>query len=250
MRRVLGPIMLLISLLSIAFSTPMAMRRVVAAPPVQAALAVITSPQSLTTVRGNVVIMGSATHPNFWKYEIHYGVEPNPVDWIPIGQVHETPVVNGRLETWDTTLVPDGTYSLRLRVARRDGNYDEYYVRQLTVANQVPTETPTPAVTATPTVTPTPLPPTPTIVIEQPKRETPTPPATPTLQPAVEEATPTPGNTLNISTQALLDSFCNGSKVALAVFVAVGVLALVRKIIAALFRWILRRFKKEEDLED
>ena len=227
--------------------------RVHAAPPMQAQSA-ITSPQNLSTVAGNVVIEGSASHPDFWKYEIHYGLEPNPSEWIIIGQVHETPVVGGRLEVWNTELIPDGTYSLRLRVARRDGNYDEYYVRQLTVSNTKPTETPTPAETATPTVTPTPLPPTPTIVIEQPKRDTATPAPSATSATAGETAettaTPTPGEGSKIEVGQLTDSFCQGSLYVLGAFAALGVLVLLRKVLVGLVRGIIRLIRKQDDSDD
>ncbi len=220
-----------------------------AAPPYQG-LAVITSPQSLTTVRGAVVIEGSASHPEFWKYEVHYASEPNPTNWVLIGSVHETPVVNGRLEVWDTTLVPDGTYSLRLRVARRDGNYDEYYVRQLTVANTRPTETPTPAETPTPTITPTPIPPTPTVVIEQPKRITPPASPSPGVTAAVPQATPTPAATAAFNPKVLGDAFCLGSKIAFAAFAVLGGLALMRYILRALVRAAARGLRRQPRDED
>ena len=145
-------ILCLLAILLVGFSTGESE----AAPPGQAGQAVITSPRDNDVVRGLLVIKGTATHPNFWKYEIHYALEPTN-QWVVLG-VHETQVVDGRLEVWDTTQVPDGSYSLRLRVVRKDGNYDEYYVRQISVANAQPTETPTPAESPTPTATPVPIP--------------------------------------------------------------------------------------------
>ena len=56
-------------------------------------------------------------------------------EWVLIGRLHETPVINGRLGIWHTTTVPGGSYKLRLRVMRRDGNYDEYFVRNIPVSN-------------------------------------------------------------------------------------------------------------------
>ncbi len=149
-----------------------------AAPLVQEALAVITSPTNAAIVRGQVPIMGSATHPAFQFYKVEFAREPvtgGDEVWSIIGAIVEQPVINGQLTVWDTRQVPDGSYSLRLRVVRIDGNYDEAFVRQVVVANaqpERPTETPTPEVSPTPTITPTPLPPTPTIVIEQPPRPT------------------------------------------------------------------------------
>lgn len=243
MRRLLE-LVTLICLITAGVVGPANILVVFAAPSMQS-LSVITSPQNLSTVAGNVVIEGSASHPDFWKYEVHYGLEPNPSEWIIIGQVRETPVVDGRLEVWNTGLIPDGTYSLRLRVARRDGNYDEYYVRQLTVSNSRPTETPTPAETATPTVTPTPLPPTPTIVIEQPKWDTPTPAPSPTagLTPI---ATATPAEASRIELSSLTDAVCQGGGYVLGAFVALGVLALLRKTLVSLVKWIIRKIRRTD----
>ena len=85
----------------------------------------ITSPRDQAAVRGLVPVEGSATHSQFQKYEVHYGPQPNPGDqWTPIGgSPFSVPVVQGRLGLWDTTLIPDGVYSLRLRIVRLDGHW-------------------------------------------------------------------------------------------------------------------------------
>jgi outer membrane biosynthesis protein TonB len=199
--------------------------------------AVITSPRDRAVVRDKVSIQGTATHPQFWKYEVAYGPEPNPGDqWILIGAVHETQVVDNVLETWDTTLLPDGNYSLRLRVVRRDGNYDEYFVRQISVANTQPTDTPTPEVTPTPTNTPTPLPPTPTIIIELPVLPSPTPRPVPTVAQVVRP-TPTPASSFfNIELPDLGGAFCWGAGAAAFAFLLVGLLALLRRLFSLLLR--------------
>jgi hypothetical protein len=200
--------------------------------------AVITSPRDRAVVRDKVSIRGTATHPEFWKYEAAYGPEPNPGDqWVLIGAVHETQVVDNVLETWDTTLLPDGNYSLRLRVVRRDGNYDEYFVREIAVANAQPTDTPTaPAVTPTPTNTPTPLPPTPTIVIELPVLPSPTPRPLPTVAQVIKP-TPTPAPSFfNIKLPDLGGAFCWGAGAAAFAFLLVGLLTLLRRLFSLLFR--------------
>jgi hypothetical protein len=200
--------------------------------------AVITSPRDRAVVRDKVSIRGTATHPEFWKYEVAYGPEPNPGDqWVLIGAVHETQVVDNVLETWDTTLLPDGNYSLRLRVVRRDGNYDEYFVREIAVANAQPTDTPTaPAVTPTPTNTPTPLPPTPTIVIELPVLPSPTPRPLPTVAQVIKP-TPTPAPSFfNIKLPDLGGAFCWGAGAAASAFLLVGLLTLLRRLFSLLFR--------------
>jgi hypothetical protein len=199
--------------------------------------AVITSPRDRAVVRDKVSIRGTATHPEFWKYEVAYGPEPNPGDqWVLMGAVHETQVVDNVLETWDTTLLPDGNYSLRLRVVRRDGNYDEYFVREIAVANTLPTDTPTPEVTPTPTDTPTPLPPTPTIVIALPVLPSPTPQPLPTIAPVIQP-TPTPAPSFfNIELPDLGGAFCWGAGAAAFLFLLIGLLALLRRLFSLLLR--------------
>ena len=205
-----------------------------AGPLAQGGQAVISSPRGPVVVRGSVLISGTAFHPEFSFYKVEYapGVNPRDDQWILIGSTHTTPVQNGLLETWHTQgLVPDGTYSLRLRVVRRDGNFDEDIVSQITVANAVPTETPTPAATPTPTKTSTPLPPTPTIVIEVPVVVT-AEPATPSPGPR-----PTPSSSASFSLDRIVSSMCWGGGVALGLFLLVGFLALVRQ----LYRLIAER---------
>ena len=143
-------------------------------------------------------------------------------------------VIDGRLETWDTTQVPDGTYSLRLRVVRKDGNYEEFYVRQISVVNAQPTETPT--ATPTPKATPTPLPPTPTVVIEQPPTATPRPTSTPGPPGATPE--PPTRSGLNITVQGLGKAFLYGAGGTAGLFVLMGVLTTLRRLIS----WLIAQF--------
>ena len=207
--------------------------RLEAAPPQQGA--VITSPQDRDVVRDLLVIKGTATSPNFWKYEVHYAPEPNPTDqWMLVGDVHEVQVTDGRLEAWDTSLVPDGTYSLRLRVVRVDGNYDEYYVRQISVVNAQPTETPT--ATPTPLATRTPLPPTPTVIIAQPPTATPRPTSTP--GPAGATPEPETGTGLNITVEGLGKAFLYGAGGAIGLFLLMGILIVLRRLIS----WLIAQF--------
>ncbi len=221
MRRVLG----IALLIGVSLLLPLA---VGASPIVQEGLAVITSPRGPVVVRGSVLISGTASHPEFDYYKVEYGPGANPRDdeWVLIGSTHTAPVVDGLLETWHTTgLVPDGTYSLRLRVVRRDGNYDEYMARQITVANAMPTETPTPAATTTPTKTSTPLPPTATIVIAVPVPMTPEAQATPG-----GEGTQAPDGGSSLSLDTVGSATCWGGGIALGLFLLVGFFALVRRL--------------------
>lgn len=204
----------------------------------------ITSPRDQANVRGLVPVEGSATHPQFQKYEVHYGPQPNPGDqWTPIGgSPFSVPVVQGRLGLWDTTLIPDGVYSLRLRVVRLDGNYDEYYVRGIQVSNTRPTETPTPEATPTealPTNTPEP---TPTVVIGVPTVASPTPRPTATPLPtALPTDTPEP---MDLPFQNVSDAACWGTAATVAIFVGLGLFFVFKGALASLARWLAQRGKE------
>ena len=195
-------------------------------PPGQVPQAAITSPRMNAVLRGRVEIKGSASIPNFWYYKVEYGYGADPLSWALVdGETHPTEVIDGVLAIWDTTTVPDGTYSLRLRVVYRDGNYEEAFVRQVVVANAEPTETPTP--TVTPTSTPTPVA-TPTVAIIQPTiPPTPTPVPTPTPLPG----RPEPGmlRIPTIDVKGLGQAFCFGATAAGALFLLFGVIALLRR---------------------
>jgi len=228
-------------ILSIAFIlTSLGWTGVFAAPPTQGDQAVITSPSNNAVVRGQVPILGSATHPQFQFYKVEFAREPVVGEaWTIIGAIHQQQVTNGQLETWDTSQLPDGSYTLRLRVVRLDGNYSEYSVMQVVVANAQPTETPTPAVVATkpPTVTPTALPPTPTIVIEQPV-VTNTLPITGAAAAVTRTPLPTPasdqGGSFNLDVAPLQTACLYGAGVGLGIFLLFGFMAALRNLIYAL----------------
>ncbi len=144
-----------------------------AAPLDQAAQASITSPTDGQTISGNVSISGSASHPDFARYEIAFGPDPNPNDAWQVFVNNNQPVTANMLGTWNTSVLVDGTYIIRLRVVRHDSNYTEAFVRGLKVSNQQPIGTPTsipPAPTFGPEAT---LPAIAPIIIEQPPTNVP-----------------------------------------------------------------------------
>jgi len=205
----------------------------------------ITSPRDRAQVRGLVPIEGSATHTQFQKYEIHYGPEPNPANqWTPIaGSPFSVPVVQGRLGLWDTTIIPDGVYTLRLRIVRLDGNYDEYMVHGIQVLNTQPTQTPTPEASPTPEA-PTNTPePTATVVIGVPTVASPTPrPSSTPLPTAMPSDTPEPP--VDLPFQSVNDAACWGAGATVAVFVGIGLFFALKGSLASLARWMARRGKE------
>ncbi|MGQ9554204.1 MAG: hypothetical protein ACUVWR_08845 [Anaerolineae bacterium] len=236
----------------------------------QDALARITSPLPGANVREIVVVTGTALHPRFKFYKVEYAVEPG-ANWVVIGDIHQNQVQDGVLVQWDTRAVPDGSYSLRLSVVDETGNFIEYIVRQIVVANTIaaPTETVTGTTTTTatpdtPTPTATSLGPTATVSIELPLLESPTPVATNTRSMAVlpTSAVPTPdtgqdsiGDTirsmvggvvsevigaLGIDFGGLGSAFWRGAVLALGAFLAIGALALIRSILVGIYHLIRR----------
>ena len=85
----------------------------------------ITSPGVNQAVRGNVGILGTASHANFdyYKVEVGPGTDPRDWEWNVVGQLHRSPVTGGVLETFNSGAYPPGTYTLRLVVVDVTGNY-------------------------------------------------------------------------------------------------------------------------------
>lgn len=195
----------------------------VSALPAQQVLSRIASPGENSVVRGIVPIVGSAVDVQFWKYEVHFAPYPNPLQqWTAIGGVHESPVTDGLLETWNTTVVPDGSYSIRLRVVDKTGNYREMFANGVLVANAAPTETAVPTRTPAPTATGTPAA-TPTFMLPTAPLAQPSP--TPTL------ARPTPSGIVGgLDPAALRQSVCLGAQLMAALLVVLGLILLLRRL--------------------
>jgi hypothetical protein len=168
----------------------------------------ISQPAAGDVIGGVVIIEGTASDPNFLRYEVAFWQNANPgAGWIVFAE-GERPVVAGTLAIWDTTIgrtanapvFPDGVYQLRLRIVRTDYNYSEYFVSDLLLSNSQPTPTPTITATETTTVTAVPdsLLPSPTvapaILPSLTPFPTPSPPATPALDPLLARPGATAGD--------------------------------------------------------
>jgi hypothetical protein len=179
-----------------------------AAPLNQDAQAIITSPTDGQTVSGNVSISGSASHPDFDRFEIAYGPDPNPNDAWQVFVNNNQMVAANTLGTWNTSVLVDGTYIIRLRVIRHDSNYSEAFVRGLKVSNQQPIGTPTsvpPAPTFGPEAT---LPAIAPIIIEQPPTNVPVVSANSTSNTAANNSQGAVSNSGGVSLGSLMGSAC------------------------------------------
>lgn len=176
------------------------------APTSQEARPIIAQPGEGAAVRDVVQIIGTATHPQFQRYELYYAPYPVPSDqsWIFVGDAHNNQQPLGLLGTWDSRSVPDGNYALRVRVVKADGNYLDSDPRRVVVANTRPPESPTPETPLTPLPE---LPPTEAPLVEAPVIEAPTAPAPGSV--AVPTIAPTP--TEEVTVEAAGGSAAPGS---------------------------------------
>jgi hypothetical protein len=203
----------------------------------------IISPATGSQLRGQVVVTGTATHPDFRWYQVGYAPDPNPTGEWKFFTGSETSVNNGQLAIWDTNLIPDGVYQLILEVHRKDGNNHHCFVQQLRVNNTEPTPTFTAVPLPTRADTPTPLPTpedTPTVDIEQPPTATARP--TPTYS-AADNPTPTPQMTrfkLPIETASLRSASCRGAQLTLLVFLIVALYFIIRNVAASSVRKVIK----------
>jgi hypothetical protein len=232
----------------------------------------ITSPAPGSAINGDVPILGTAVTEPFARYELYFKQEPSGDQAYIYFSDGTSPVVNGQLGVWQANSLPPGTYTLRLRVVKPDGNYAEYFVPNLSVNQAAPTPTPTAtsAETPTPTLTFTPAPqPTPVIgAVTQPEIEgdeppTPTPAAvaavdtgqtpaagglfptaTPDLNQVTAQGSTAEGDSLSrqlgesLGFQRLQEQFFNGVRVSAAVFVALLALVVGKR----LFEWVWRKY--------
>jgi len=226
-------IIILIALISLSLLQP-----VLAAPqsaPQQQGqdIAQITSPTDGQNIAGLVTISGSADHPEFARWELAYGPDPNPNDgWQPFTEGNQ-PVLNGTIGTWNTGVVADGGYMLRLRVIRKDSNYSEAFVRGLQVSNSAPIGTPTsiPPAATFPAEQPTftaaeAAQPIATVMVEQPPTSVPEAKPAQTAQPPSNAASrrnsASPASSVNLSQ---FGSAClNGVVLVAGLFVLLGVI--------------------------
>lgn len=116
----------------------------------------ITAPAAASDVFGAVAVTGTVNPGDLQSYFLEvstYGAtEPR---WIPVTLLAATPVVDGLLAEWQTGLLADGSYTLRLHVQLRSGESLYAVVEPLNVVNA---NQPIPTVSAEPEVIPRPSP--------------------------------------------------------------------------------------------
>jgi hypothetical protein len=106
---------------------------------------VVDSPRPGDALQGQVVINGTTDLEGFQSYEVSFAYQQDATStWFPLYSGKEA-VKEGALATWDTTIISDGTYRLRVMVFLGDGRAVQTVVSGLRVRNYTAVETTTPA---------------------------------------------------------------------------------------------------------
>ncbi|MCB2180000.1 hypothetical protein KQH54_02640 [bacterium] len=120
----------------------------------------ITFPGNGNAVQGLVQIIGSANISGFQSYRLEFASSTATAPaWFLITQ-QSTPVNNDILGEWDTSILTDGDYTLKLTVNNGTDQPVTFLIEDIRIRNYSPIETDTPAPTsqeliATPSTAPT-----------------------------------------------------------------------------------------------
>ncbi len=83
----------------------------------------ITWPGMNAQISGRTAIHGTAQLDRFQFYKVECGQGEEPTAWHVIHDVHRMEVVDGVLEEFNTTTLPNGVYWLQLTVVDQTGNF-------------------------------------------------------------------------------------------------------------------------------
>jgi len=95
-------------------------------------------PYEGATVQGLVGIAGSTNSEGFITSEVFFGYSPVG-EWFSIGRQTE-PISNQVIANWDTTVITDGVYRIKVVVNKSDGSQVETVVNNIRVSNYTSTE--------------------------------------------------------------------------------------------------------------
>lgn len=228
----------------------------------ETATAVITFPTDNAQLFGQVNVFGSAAHPSaFDSYTLEYNDLSDPnAPWLLVQPRVRQQVSDNVLGAWNTNVVPDGTYRIRLRVFLQDGQVGgEFTVTGLRVVNTAPTPVPTSAGAADSVQQMSPTPgPSPTSPIQQPPGSAPV--ATPDIitglssdsaldaAETIGASASTSSTTTRINTGRIRNAFCAGAYWALGLFVVMLIYIAMRERLRPLTRRVL--WQIQDDIDD
>lgn len=172
----------------------------------------ISNPQEGAVLSGQVTISGAAAG----AWNLAFGYQDDPAGtYFPLADSYQ-PVTGDLLPAWDTTLLTDGAYRLRLRVLTQEGQQD--FTENITIYNPKVQASPSPA-----------IPPSETPVLSAPSATaTPVPSPIPTGT-ATEPPTPLPPNPVILKPQEIAIQLGKGAASVAALFVIFGLFLAVSK---------------------
>ncbi len=177
----------------------------------------ITSPVPGEAVQGLTPIYGSISAGGVRTWELSFRYRGEEIQtWFLIAE--KTGVIKDNvLAEWDTSLITDGVYDLRLLAHLENGQSASVIIEGIRIRNYTPIESDTPPPTFTSVPTKTIMPPT----------FTPSPTATET--PVPPTLTPLPTNPVEISRQNFHNSLFYGAILAAVSFLLIGLYLSIRK---------------------
>ena len=75
----------------------------------------VSAPPAGARISGSVAVIGRANSPDFERYVVEWGSGTNPSAWVAFAASTQA-VEDGVLARWNTTQLPDGAYTLRVRL--------------------------------------------------------------------------------------------------------------------------------------
>jgi hypothetical protein len=174
--------------------------------------AALHSPAPGQALQGIVAVTGRLPAEGWRSAELSFTYDQDTRQtWFLLAQF--TGPVEGKLAEWDTTVMTDGEYLLRLQVELENGEQIEANIPGLRVRNYSPVETDTPAPTPSTLPGETPVP---------------TPSPLPTMTPRPPTPTPLPPNPASITGQDIRSSLMNGALIALGGLALLGLYGRLR----------------------
>ena len=167
----------------------------------------ITAPQPNQAVQGQVRVLGITDIPGFQQSALFFGYADDPTHTWFLIEEKRIPAHDGLVGRWDTTLITDGNYVLRLVVEDRLGRRYETTM-PVRVRNYTPVETPTPAGAAP--------------ASGEGQQTSPTPAPTQTPTPRWPTPTPVPPNPIVLSPEALTSAAAYGMAAVVALLLLFG----------------------------
>jgi hypothetical protein len=173
----------------------------------------ILTPQKGSVLQGNIDIIGTATGIGFQYAEVSFRYQDSDAgDWFLIAQVAEIKV-DDLLTNWDTSLIVDGDYQLRIQAYYEDGHQVESVIDDLRIRNYSPIETQIATPPSSSNLQNTNIP----ITI------------TPSSSPTAQYATPLPPNEMVIEAGDLSQYAMRGAVIGILVLIVFGLWLVLRR---------------------